>query len=178
MSKDLNLYIALDIDAIVSSRSYTQIKDFPARIPEGMLHALLFNDKSNTIDQVTNNLVLNNVERGSYIYWSLIKLPSYSDYYSAVLTNYTTTETDQERIIMSKPTLSVRTVTTSFIKDDDTKEIGSEKIKDNYWSSKVKSTGDIMTQSYTGYITIFNSDGSLVGYSSFNHSLILNPPKK
>ncbi|MCP9269077.1 inclusion body family protein [Xenorhabdus sp. XENO-1] len=139
------------------------------------MHYFLDDKKNEIIDQGGVSLTLNDVLRGDTIYWSVIKLPSYNNNYSSILTKYNKIGTDTQ--IMSSPDLNVKTVTIPFINNDDTKEINFTKIKNNYWVSQVISVGDIKKQDYKGYVSIYDGNGNIKGYSYFNHQLILNPPK-
>ncbi|MCC8381602.1 AidA/PixA family protein [Xenorhabdus sp. PB30.3] len=176
MNNNFMLYLALDLDNIVSKLRYSKDVDTPGEISTDMLHTLILDDKQMLVDNGGVRLTLDNVLRGDSIYWSVIRLPSYKSYYSAVLTKYKAIGNNTQ--IMSKPELNVKSVKLPYIKNDDEQEIEVVKIKNNYWRSEVMSVGDVKSQDYQGHFSIYDANGLLVGYSTFKHKLILNPLSK
>ncbi|MDC9622660.1 hypothetical protein PSI22_13705 [Xenorhabdus sp. XENO-7] len=173
MSNNFNLFVALDFDKIMAKNAFSVSKEVPKKIESSMIHMLFFDEKENKLlDKGGEVLTLDNVVRGDSIYWSLIKLPSYKSYYTAVITKYSKTGNNDQFI--SSPRLNVGTITIPYIINDDTKVIDTAKIKNNYWSSDVRFDKDVKVQTYKGNITLYDSDGNDFGYSYFEHKLILS----
>ncbi|MDE1482872.1 AidA/PixA family protein [Xenorhabdus bovienii] len=177
MNSNFKLFIALDLDKIISGNHLFNSPESPKISPSNLVHMLYLDEKENKlIDKGGEVLTLENVNRGDSIYWSVITLPNYKSYFTAVLEKYI--KVGKETQIISIPDLNVKTVTIPYIRNDDDREVEKSKIKNNYWVSEVRSVGDVHSQEYQGMFSVYNNEGTRLGYSNFTHRLILNSPKQ